>query len=59
MLFYRYNELVMEASKVEQKKEEHRHGKCDKNKSKGTGKFVRQEEIRDRSKLEELISGRQ
>ncbi len=41
MLFYRYNELVMEASKVEQEKEEHRHGKCDKNKSKGTGKFVR------------------
>ena len=40
MLFYRYNELVMEASKVEQEKGEHRHGKYDKNKSKGTGKSV-------------------
>ncbi len=51
MLFYRYNELVMEASKVEQEKEEHRHGKYDKNKSKGTGKFVRRrksETVRNR-----------
>lgn len=40
MLFYRYNELVMETSKVEQEKGEHRHGKYDKNKSKGTGKSV-------------------
>ena len=51
MLFYRYNELVMESSRLEKEKEEHQHGKYDKNKSKGAGKSVyrrKSETVRNR-----------